>query len=351
MCVCAFGAASPEQLADAHGIQLKAAYGHEFTLAVRATIWPPPVAVFDDSGAIIGTKSAAGVPQQVDSIERFAILGPVGTGTRPWRRWQRFDSSGEYAAFYVFDGMQTWTYTRREPDDPKDYNTASLLPFEQSNLFDINIFDRFLCTDLKGIVEYRDPTGEVSPQIKIQWDTPREVQHVGFAAYSLAGYNPSLRVEHSLGVLQPPRSCIVTRVISLRGDTTPQSEWRVLEMKEHQGFLYPSRGTFHQAPTDYQQEIYYTFEVTDIRSIGESARENWTLDWPPGTVVNDQVQNRNETIPFAEGQLEKIAKRRSDFRERGQPRPGGLPWLLIFNVVGVVLVLCIWWVRRRTSGS
>lgn len=320
------------------------AQGVRFTIRVEARIWPPPKTIGAADGA------ASDDVQTVKSIDRFSMLAPSGASARPWRKWERFSLDGvTLEEYYVTNGLSTWSWSRRKPGDLRAFNFGAIVAWEDSDLFRNNYYDEFLSKDLKGLVEYFDPTGEVSKSIKIEWGGLEAAGFGDLPALSLKAFNPSMKVNHSLLILEPPRTCVVLRELRLLGSPEPIGTWTVSEVKDLDGWTYPSRGSLRISPIEYQAQLAYDFEVVVAAKISEDERVNWVPEWPSGTIVRDVSENQNFTVPFAAGQKEAISKEIAQVTLGAGAVQGRSPrqFFWIANAVIVVLLVGVWWRSRR----
>lgn len=77
----------------------------------------------------------------------------------------------------------------------------------------------------------------------------------------------------------------------------PEMHLRILEVGKHNEISYPSKGFYKSIGGGLDH--HYTFEVTDIKHLGDDAfTADWTPEWPTGTNIIDEVSGRNVQIPY-----------------------------------------------------
>lgn len=346
-----------QQLQDGIHNRIREFRNLEFEYKVDATFWPSSVLEFDSKGNPKQTKPGEGRPKVVNSKDVFRILDSSLPDTdRPWRFWKKLvEEKGNWVmdAFLTYDGKHTSVYNRRETDSDTNFHSGAVIPFESTQYYEDNIFDRFLCTDYNGLMEYADLDWKLSKGIDNQWKSDGTTEFEGQTAYVLHGQNRY--VNHSVHVIGFPHFLVIRRVVTPLGkpDAEPLAKWVVSSVGEINDRLYPSAGTFTQASGDGIPRIEYSFHVTAAKPLDESVREHWRPEWPSGTVVRDQVDNQNITIPHAVGERDKIQAQRSQDNKGQPPSPPGSRRLSILMVVNisVLLILFSWWaIGRIRSG-
>ena len=60
-----------------------------------------------------------------------------------------------------------------------------------------------------------------------------------------------------------------------------------------EGIWYPSAGVFKQTGYRLLDEVDYRFQVIRVSRLPADSAENWWIEWPLGTHVNDQLEKKN----------------------------------------------------------
>lgn len=338
-----------KRISDSVAVQADRLAGLHFTIDVKGRVFPSPQTKLDSSGTqVLERFKGTGEPVDIDATDQFWVLPPVGSNSRLWRKWERSSNEGKLLQeFYAFDGLNTVSWSRRRPGDKQMYSFGAIVPFEDTGLFEGNIYDRFWARGLPGMPEYQDPTGDINAQImaRIEWDAPVPFRFGERGAMKIHGYNRDLKVDQEIHVLEAPSGCVIFRSYSERGKSVVNRKYHVLEVKEFDGVIYPFKGSFEQLGTEYQAQIEYSFTVTNVRRAGDSERESWIPEWPSGTVVVDHKENQNFTIPFLEGEREVIYEEVSS----GVPpslRTSRINYILYFNVLMIAIIALVYWWKR-----
>jgi hypothetical protein len=244
--------------------------------------------------------------EHVESKDVFKILAPDRVDLSvPLRCWQRYVRQGDawlLDRFVGFDGRQSRLFVRKKTGEGR-WHQANIVPFEDAHEYEPNVFDAVLLSDLNGIAQSLDPTHSVSHAADNHFRIVGRKEFQGRDIYSLEGQNERFGMRHRIDVTASPDFVIVRREVTSK-DGRPHLLVEVTELREFDGLAYPAAGIFHQWAAGQLPELVYRFTVVEIERLSEAARQDWFPEWPPGTAVGDQVNNRNFSIPHDPRALE-----------------------------------------------
>lgn len=259
----------------------------------------------------------------------------------PWRYWERRvrGSNGEWILdrFVGFDGAQRRQFLRKETGEGR-WHQGNIVPFDDPYSYEPNLFESVFLADINGLPQRADPTHAVSHELgnHLRVVARKEVQ--GRVVYSLEGRNDRYALDYKLDVIGSPDFLILRWDVKGAKDGKPYFLKEVRGLKEFEGRAYPAAGLYRQWAMGELPDINYEFTVTSIERLPESARDQWFPDWPPGTSVGDQVNNKAFDVPQDRGTLDEARLAELGGLAAGSSWRRNL-FFLIANVCGIVLLI------------
>ena len=131
-------------------------------------------------------------------------------------------------------------------------------------------------------------------------------------------------------------------------DRLPSVE--ITELKEFDGYRYPSRASVRQFTADGKYGWSAEVELIDVREI-DASQTKWIPDWPIGTEWKREKDGKRFQLPYTSAQMKKIraaglAKARSDSLEGS---PGFFNINLLLLAVVFALVVYRFWPRAEPT--
>ncbi|MEX0939658.1 MAG: hypothetical protein WDZ59_17470 [Pirellulales bacterium] len=270
-------------------------YGHEFTYQVKVILGPKPER--SPEGKRV---PGHGPSTTISAVDTLSLMPPAEKGGRPWHSWIRRERD-RITNFVCFDGSVTRFYERSA--DAGKYSIGAIYPWEEYlDWDDMDIFGRLVSNDLTIYCEYENPSWTKFEGFPRKWEVVEKRQYLGYPAHVLRGtYRDKERI---VVVLDAPSYLVVSSEFWSRrqGDEKPDlaESLEITQLEELDGFVYPAAGRFEEGKSSTAQDMEYSFTVTDVKSLDESAREEWFPPWPVwplGISVQDRVTGKNFYLP------------------------------------------------------
>jgi hypothetical protein len=130
--------------------------------------------------------------------------------------------------------------------------------------------------------------------------------------------------------------------------TEPYIVVDVTDVKSVGAIAYPAAGTFRQRGIDNLPQVDYQFQVLSAESVPELNRAEWFPEWPKGTIVVDQINNKNISIPHDERTLTEAKLRKlAESPPRKATWSSGRVAFLMINIAAIVALSVYAWRRWR----
>jgi hypothetical protein len=291
----------------------------------------------------------------VRSQDTFRILrADDRDGAR--RCWVRRVDRGEgwrVSKFISFDGTASAVYEsaaeRLRPSGAM--GSGAIVAFEQPFHYEHNLFDDFLNTNLAGSTDYADPRWELSHQSPIKWEVKSSYGMDGRTVYVLLGEYAQFKLLYDAHMLGSPDYLLIRRDVRWIDASKPTlSSLHVTAIGTVDSIAYPAAGRFFQPGYGEVKGKEYEFKVLTAEIIDESTVSDWLPEWPPGTIVKDQINNTAFTIPFSAEQLSKMDL--DQFNDQVPRRSISRVWMVLANLLLFLMILVVLFYRHvRSNGK
>lgn len=277
--------------------QWSAYFGLRFELQVKVKRQPGPD---DDLGKQVSTRAYSA--EAVDYRDQFSVLPPLEENQRPRRFWKRFgiDQEGNevLVAALAYDGNVTREYRL----DDRGRALGSVVDFEELRPQDDspNYFDGLLFCRLNLIDDSRPVSSELSTLNLERMHQSGTHQREKWIEREIRAVRQSASggMEWRLSIADEPYNHIVGYELRF----SPAAGGRMLglldlhDADQFEGIWYPSSGRYLQTGVGFMDDVDYRFRVTRVSRLADDAAKTWWIEWPVGTMINDQVMKRNYTI-------------------------------------------------------
>lgn len=271
---------------------------------------------------------------------------------RNWICWKVYhpknESEWELDRFMVFDGKNLWSYDRVDPHNPGTvykWSRGIVQPCVDPapQIEDQNRFPRFL---FMGIVGYG--TSFVDEYVKsLGPDKWRIIGNPSTEEYVLErdikaknwDEKDKYSIKAFLSLHIAPK---VWRTESISPGFPKVDFDEVESFAESNDLYYPLKGrSVSYATAKRPYDMIYEFEVESVERLTDGARSGWIPEWPTGTLVLDQVQKKNITIPHTRKQMQE--RQDSYFASLGVDREIKSQWkrrwiILSVNLIGLLAI-------------
>ncbi|MDR1382800.1 MAG: hypothetical protein LBJ67_02980 [Planctomycetaceae bacterium] len=266
-------------------------------------------------------------PKIIETREEYVVMSSNDTAyPDPWESWKVFkqNESGQWEIqkFAVFDGKNTYSFERSPVNDnPKSFWVQGKI--ETSYKYTHFFYNSFSQMVHGGFVGYTNRPTLISKQIREQMDgllkITGEATFLGMPAIEMSRIEPTLKkrfdssdlIENDfVGKILISKSPIVLVVHSDRIDYLSRKkigESCIEKVDVFEGIYYPAKYKnvfFADGLTKYNR--IYECEVESIERLTETSRATWVPQWPSGTIVFDQINNKNIEIPHTKEQIDKF---------------------------------------------
>ena len=254
------------------------------------------------------SPEATGLPQHdwltnglLSTSNVLKIMSPSKEkSNRPWRLWIRSiaNSQGQRLVdrFAAYDQDMTVSFIRS--GNPLKKNRGFVLPWEDTEWWGRNTFDYFLFMRINGITDSEDPQGEAWNSHLERFSVAGQEQVDGRTVYSLYRSWPDFGMEYFVRVSGGPEHMLLrweARELEDRKRTVALYEATSIQL--FQGAAYPASGRHRHIACGELPDVTYEFKVTSVEHLKEDDRKQWIPEWPPYTIVRDQITDLNLEIP------------------------------------------------------
>ena len=262
-----------------------------FTYSTKEHLKPGDVGQLDAFAAEVPTS-----PQEWRN--ELSIMSPKQAGvSRPWKLWKRFKKAtdGQWVLDRAisFDGTKSLSYVRSERIGEGNWNSGRIVGFEEPQIFHADVFEHFLSLGLGGPSVKFMFDSDIRTDFGFQVAEARQLEAATLYRLSgkLADFGTSYDVE-----LRAKSGYLVTR---WKADVKekPGQLYEVKKVSSFNGVPYPASGFYRQWPHGRLNDHTYEFSVDSVEELTEDARVGWELAWPPGTIVENQINATNFTVP------------------------------------------------------
>ena len=221
---------------------------------------------------------------------------------RIWRQWKQKGSDEELTRFAVYDGkLSTFVRQLPWPNGKRRWNEGHIMPHDDTDEFNDNIFDSFLHLNVCGMPMLTP--GDVTHPFR--WETNPYKWEITESTSRTFGI-PVLRLEGNLDgspyrflveVTRPPSSLVLSSVTQEKDSGNSIESYLVTKIDELEGVKYPAAGRYTRHASGASRFVDYQFSVSSAGKLGPTARSNWMPDFPSGTAVQNHITGEVEAIP------------------------------------------------------
>jgi hypothetical protein len=219
---------------------------------------------------------------------------------RPWRLWIRSIANGQgqrlVDRFAAFDQDKTVCFIRN--GDPLKKNRGFIQIGENTQWWGRNTFDYFLFMRINGISDSEDPQGEARNFRLERFSVVGLEQVDGRTVYSLHQSWPDFGMEYFVRVSDEPEHMLLRwEARELEDQKRTVALYETTSTKQFQGVAYPASGRHRHIACGELPDVTYEFKVTSVGHLVEDDRKQWIPEWPPYTIVRDEITDLNIEIP------------------------------------------------------
>lgn len=273
-----------------------------------------------------------------------------------WRLWRRYvkSESGQLKLdqFVSWNGRVSRVYVSDRAIDEGRWGQGYISPVFEPADFQCNTFDNFLFLDLSGLNQSIFDANHLDLLSDRRFRVVGESTGLdGVRVLQLEGKLDSLGVEYSVNVTDTPDFMVLQWKAVSQSEGRELLSYEVSALGHIDGLAYPAEGKFSQAKVGKLPAFTYNFKVTSAEVAEEADRNEWDIDWPAGTIVNDAVSNNNLSIPHDVKELSKaLLEKRRNLSESELGVKTAWNWgFLVANSIAVIFLMAIYWWRRRTA--
>lgn len=273
--------------------------------------------------------------------------------SRPWKCWQQFTKdkadSWKLERFLCFDGTKSLSYVRDDRIAYGKWSMGSIVPFEEPSKFQMDIFELFLFLRLDG-PSVRFLFGMDLP-LDMRFELTGTSETSGRRVLQLSSKQPKRNAVINVEAVTQPDFIVTLWEVTVGGKVVQR--FQVNDIRTVNGVSFPASGSYRKTPEIDGLDHTYEFSLERVESLSESARSQWAPKWPAGTIVNDQVNTKNITVPHDKKELHQATLDRRRLEMDSKPIQHGtlspIRWaFLLCNVVGIVVVIALIYLRRRS---
>ena len=238
--------------------------------------------------------------EAVEYVDQFSVLPPQENCDRPRRFWKRYtvDSDGNDVLISAvsFDGAASRKYSRAVG---KKYHGGAVVGFEDMSPIDDtpNYFEESLFLRL-NLINDRMPVAPEMPTFnlaRMHLTATHQREQWMEGQFTSVRQDPAGPISYRVNVANEPYNRVVGYEVSL--DSSAGNKCLgLLDLHNagvFEGTWYPSAGVFKQTGYSMLDEVDYRFRVVNVSRLPADAAENWWIEWPLGTHVNDQLEKKN----------------------------------------------------------
>ena len=159
--------------------------------------------------------------------------------------------------------------------------------------------------DINGIPDYF-PT---RPMINRDFKIIETKSMLGKKVYHLQGNHSNVSTFNAYAT-GPPEFLVLKYEILLNDTKKFDTFYEIDEITEFNGIFYPSKGKYRRDKIDHRPELSYEFKVKSIEYLQETDRNTWFPDWPDGTNITDQI---NDKVITTDRDIEKLKREYETF--------------------------------------
>ncbi len=235
----------------------------------------------------------------------------------PWqylvrRKKSPFDNTLQIEHFSVFNGKETWVYSRSELREGNRSKCAIAAGYSWDTFIN-DPYSQFLVKSIVGL-PFTDMSSHAYDKL---WGQQKDAQqfagkreldgHDVFIFKRLYGKGR----ECELHVLGAPHFMVVRMKATDINDKKLLQLIDVEEIGQEEGIVFPKKGHCLRSP--YKSDsieitgIDYSYDVTQVRHLYNVKQAAWFPDIPPGTAVANHITGKNTSLPWSKRQREIIA--------------------------------------------
>ena len=256
----------------------------------------------DGAGNILKEPSRTAV-STFETEDSLKLLSAKDEGDcRIWRQWMQKGSDDELTRFAVYDGkLSTFVRQLPGPNGKRRWNEGHIMPHDDTDEFNDNIFDSFLHLNVCGMPMLTP--GDVTHPFR--WETNPYKWEITESTSRTFGI-PVLRLEGNLDgspyrflveVTRPPSSLVLSSVTQEKDSGNSIESYLVTKIDELEDVKYPAAGRYTRHASGASRFVDYQFSVSSTGKLGPTARSNWMPDFPSGTAVQNHITGEVEAIP------------------------------------------------------
>ncbi|MDR1382802.1 MAG: hypothetical protein LBJ67_02990 [Planctomycetaceae bacterium] len=304
-------------------------------------------------------------PNIRETREEYAVLRSDNpTYPNRWISWKVFskdkDENWILDRFMVYNGKNMWRYDRINPDNPGTlykWSRGIVEPCVNPNrqTWEI-VFAQFLFMNVVGygnevVDEYIKSLGREKWYIAAnpspdEYILEREIK----APHWKESDKYYIRAFLYLKPVPMVRRTENSSDFSKSSDKNDIDE--VLEFSQLGEIYYPLKGrSVSPALSTQKHDKIYEFEIESVERLTEKDRKTWIPEWPTGTSIKDNINNKNIEIPHTKEQIDKI---RDNYfaqydgeKQMKVQTPKRILFILFFNLIGLMLIGLHFWRKYR----